>query len=295
MTYLLESCSPSIIINGIIDLLDVISTHCSSLSMEYLKEELDKLRILKKEYLENCYHGSFIERDMLCWLSVAEKGLESCISIKLSKGDVSVAETLQLIRFIVELNRLLKMDASSISKILEEKSDHAKEIKKLYLAGIGDIIKRVNDESIKHVLESLWRSLECDLKRGVEKYAVEKGLVELALRIEMLLDGGLSLENLLNQLIKSELKSLINEIELAIERRNYGSETLSRITGYLKRILALTDLARTLGFQQLKSLDNEFNQLRSFEYLLSLETSITSIDILENLKNTLSKIHSFLG
>ena len=40
------------------------------------------------------------------------------------------------------------------------------------------------------------RSLELDLKRGVEIYTIKEGLVDLDLRIEVLQDEGLSIENL---------------------------------------------------------------------------------------------------
>ncbi|MEM1665508.1 MAG: hypothetical protein QXY06_06700, partial [Zestosphaera sp.] len=86
-----------------------------------------------------------------------------------ARRDNAVAETLRLIKFIMKLGRLLEMNTDGISKtLLEGKSVRAREIKRLYLAGIGDLIEKVNDESIKHVLETLWNSLKSDLKRGVE-------------------------------------------------------------------------------------------------------------------------------
>jgi|GEM_PF-2630460 len=290
---MLDSCSPGQILSGIISLLNTITTQCNSLGTELLKEELDKLRILRREYLDSCYCGSSIDQDLLSWISVAERGVDSCI--KLVEGDVSVADTLQLVRFIVELDRLLGRSADSISEELEEKSVSAKEIKKLYLVGISDLIEKVDDESIRHVLGFLWRGLEPDLRSAVESYAVRKGLVDLALRIEMLREEGLSLESLFTQLVRSELRSLLSEVELALVSRDYGSEVLSRIAGSLKRVITLIDVARSLGFSELKSLDKEFNQLRSLEYLLSFGASMTSGAALKDLKNLLGKVQSFLG
>ncbi|MEM1661225.1 MAG: hypothetical protein QXR17_08840 [Candidatus Bathyarchaeia archaeon] len=290
---MLNICSSGSVLNEIVSLLNIILYQCSSLSIESLKEKLDWLEKLRKEYLVRCYLGIKIDQDLLSWVDVAKKGLESCI--KLAEGDSNAAETLRLITFIMELYRLLDMDADSISRtLLEGKSERVSEIKKLYLAGLDDIINKVNDESIKYVLESLWRNLKLDLKRGVEMYAIKKGLIDLALRIEILQDEGLSTENILNQLIKSELRSLINEVGLTVAHGSIKFEALNRIMGYLKRFLALADLAKTLGLPKLKSLDKELEQLRNFEYQVeSIRTSITP-SVLENLKAHLNKIYSFL-
>ncbi|MEM4959424.1 MAG: hypothetical protein QXX12_06075, partial [Nanopusillaceae archaeon] len=201
---MLKSCSPGSILSGILSILNTISDQCSSLSVESLSEELNRIRVLRDEYLYRCYRGSRIDQDLLSWISVAEKGLESCISIRLNKGEITAAETLRLVKYIVEMTKLLEMGVDRISTVLlEGKSDRAREIKRLYLAGISDLIEKVNDESIKHVLETLWDSLRSDLKRGVEMYAIKKDLITLALRIEVLRDEGLFIEDPVIQLTKS--------------------------------------------------------------------------------------------
>ncbi|MEM1687523.1 MAG: hypothetical protein QXR31_05535 [Zestosphaera sp.] len=211
-----------------------------------------------------------------------------------ARRDNAVAETLRLIKFIMKLGRLLEMNTDGISKtLLEGKSVRAREIKRLYLAGIGDLIEKVNDESIKHVLETLWNSLKSDLKRGVEMYAIKKDLITLALRIEVLRDEGLFIEDPVIQLTKSTLESLIHEVKSTLTHRSSRSEAKSRIEGYLKKFLALADLAKTLGLRQFKFLDEELDQLRTFEYLLSNETYISD-NVLDALKNQLIKIHSLL-
>jgi len=290
---MLNICYADIVFSEIVGLLNIILHKYSSLSIESLKEKLDWLEKLEKEYLDKCYLGTKNDQDLLAWISVAKKGLESCI--KLAEGDSNAAETLRLIIYIIKLHGLLDMDADSISRtLLEGESERVSEIKKLYLAGLDDIINKVNDESIKYVLESLWQNLKLDLKRGVEMYAIKKGLIDLALRIEILQDEGLSIENILNQLIKSELRSLINEVGLTVAHRNIEFEVLNRITRYLKDFLALADLAKTLGLPQLKSLDKELEQLRNFEYQVESFGTFITHSVLENLKAHLNKIYSFL-
>ncbi|MEM5822692.1 MAG: hypothetical protein QXH34_06435, partial [Ignisphaera sp.] len=231
---MLKSCSPSSILSEIISVLNTISDQCSSLGENSLSEELNRIRILRDEYLCRCYRGSIIDQDLLSWMAVAEKGLESCISIRLNREEITAAETLRLVRYIVEMTKLLEMGVDRISMILlEGKRDRAKEIKRLYLAGIGDLIERVNDESIKHVLETLWNSLKSDLKRGVEMYAIKKGLINLALRVEVLQDEGLPIEDPVIQLTKSMLTSLIHEVKLTLAHRGSRSEVKSSIEGYL--------------------------------------------------------------
>jgi len=119
-------------------------------------------------------------------------------------------------------------------------------------------------------------------------------LIDHALRIEILQDEGLSIENILNQLIKSELRSLINEVELTVAHRSIEFEVLNRIMGYLKRFLALADLAKTLGLPKLKSLDKNLEQLRNFEYQVESFGTFITHSVLENLKAHLNKIYSFL-
>lgn len=264
------------------------------MSDNLLNEKLNRIRDLRDEYQRKCYRGSTVDQELLSWISVAEKGLESCINIKSKREEVTSAETLRFIKYVVEMIKLLEMGVDHITSILlEGKSDHAREIKRLYLAGIGDLIEKVNDESIKHVLETLWNSLKSDLKRGVEMYAIKKDLITLALRIEVLRDEGLFIEDPVIQLTKSTLESLIHEVKSTLTHRSSRSEAKSRIEGYLKKFLALADLAKTLGLRQFKFLDEELDQLRTFEYLLSNETYISD-NVLDALKNQLIKIHSLL-
>lgn len=290
---MLESCSLGHIFKELIGLLNIITMQCIRLNVESLREELRRLEILRGEYLDSCYYGSTIDQDLLSWVSVAEKGVSSCI--KLMEGDVSEADTLRLIKFIVELVKLLGNTTDDISRELEGKSVSAKEIKKLYLVGINDVIEKVDDESLIYVLRSLWKGLEPDLRSAIESYAVRKGLVDLALRIEMLQEEGLSLENLFMQLVRSELKSLLNEVELALINRSYESEVLNKIAGSLKRLITLIDIVGSLGFFESKSLDKELSQLRSLEYLLSYGSPMIGDAALKDLKSLLNKVQGFLG
>lgn len=291
---MLNTCSPSRIYEEVFSILETITLRCSTMNLDYLKRVLDEIESFNKYYMDTCYYGQSIDQDILSLLHIVKKGTESCI--KCIEGDTSEdnINILKLVKLLTDLNKLLEKDAASLSEELDKKSDTGKEIKRLYLAGISDIIDNVNDESFKHILRVFWSGLEPDLRKAVESYAIRKKLVDLSLRIESLIEEGLTLEDLFLQLCKSEIGLLSREIEITIEKRKY-SESLARIIGLLNRLITLIEITGHLGFSKTKRLVNEIDQLKRFEHILKYIDLRNIVDVLKDLKELLDKQYNALG
>lgn len=258
------TCSPNEIISDVIDLLKEFIRECcsyfssSSEIREKYRSLLQRLVLFEREYIEQCYVGGRLGETVLSWIRVAKLVLSQCIE---TSGFTDIMCT-QIEPLSILLN-LYGMDSDQILKEVKKKTDLSRRIKELYLTSIEDKVERLEDDSLRLVLRSVWSSIEPELRRAVEKYAVDEKLVELALRIEMLREKGLNFSDMLIALIKSEIKSLISDVQNVENKRTVGIEDTGRIIGSLRKLIELVKLVNKLGFSKSTAMDEYVKRLES--------------------------------
>lgn len=295
------TCSPDEIIGDIVDLLKEVLRDCYRKPVNLLelrekyKELLQRVTSFEKEYIDQCYVGGRVGEIVLSWIRVAKLYLSHCV--EMSRPLDGSAGQPDHVDLLSDLLNLYGMNSDQMLSELKRKTALSRRIKELYIRGIEDKVKRVEDENLRRVLDFIWNSIESDLKKAVLMYVVDERMVELILRLEMLRDKGLNLEDMIMFTVKSEIRLLFSEVQNIENKRSSDPEDLGRVLGSLRKLIELVELASKLGLPKTTTLNGYIKKLESLAAQLEQLARITDKPVrglLGEMKKTLEEMHCVL-
>lgn len=290
---MLTTCSSSRVISSIVDEIKTISREClSERSTEQIKEsKITEINELEQEYLDNCYFGSESDEEVLMWLRLAKRVIVSCLDDKNKEGKDFVRVTSNLVH-------LMGKSKDQLISELERRTPYSKVIKELFLFGVQDTVRAVNDENIKMALNIIWSRVYNKLKEALEEYASRRGLLETSLKIELLRDEGLMIEQVFLDLLKSEIDNLLLRIGVAKQSPTSTITMINEILGSVKRIVLLFDVVSGLRGEGFEQIEKEITKLKTTAMLferISTYDSLGVSSILDSLASIMSQIKGFLA
>lgn len=289
---MLRTCSSSRIIDEVIDEIKTLSRDClsgKSTRMTY-ENKLLEINKFEQEYLDNCYFGSSSDEEVLNWLGLAKRVIESCLDDKKSEG-------IELVRVVANLMFFIGKNKDQLVLELESRTPYATIMKELFLIGIQDRVRALSDEKAKIALNIIWSRVYSELREAIEEYAGKRGLLETALKMELLRDEGLMIEQVFIDLLKSEIENVILRIGGIKQTPLPSISATQEILGAVKRIILLYDVVKGLGGEGFEQIENEIAKLRTTTMLFEKISTYDTMGVgnfLDSLANILSQIRGFL-